>query len=293
MLMCAAMAPNTDGHPLDEVHYREYKILLRPERFTSPQGFRDFWKIARHTAKQLGVEGTTSPEADDNFIREVLFYDTDHFDLYNNSFILRKRTFYDKGWPRADHQLVLKFRHADSEVAAAVDVRPALDGDAKIKFKEELLLSRNQLGGIRSTFSHGVELISPRLVLDRGLEDIVRAFPALRALKVKPKSRMALVNSVAVEEIESRLGELDFGHGLEAKATVAVWRNRATEASLVGEFAFQCKFHRYKDLHKKALALSEAFYKQLQHDAHEWILLGTTKTAMVYGLGSALVTNHE
>lgn len=293
MLFCAPMATITDGHPLDEVHYREYKILLRAERFTSPQGFHDFWKIARHTAKQLGVGETTSPEADDNFIREVLFYDTDHFDLYNNSFILRKRTFYEKGWPRADHELVLKFRNADPDVAAAVDVRPALGGDAKIKFKEELLLLRHQLGGMRSTFSHGVELISPRLVLDRGLEDILKAFPALRALKVKPKARMALVNSVAVEELEAELGELDFGHDLGAKATVAVWRNRATEASLVGEFAFQCKFQRYKDVHKKALALSEAFYKQLQHDAHEWILLGTTKTAMVYGLGSAPVTNHE
>lgn len=289
----ASPALITNGHPLDEVHYREYKILLRAERFTSRQAFRDFWKLAHHTAKQLGVGVTTSPEVDDNFIREVLFYDTGHFDLYNHSFILRKRTFYEKGWPRSDHELVLKFRNPDPEVAAAVDVRSTLGGNAKVKFKEELLMLRHQIGGMRSTFSHGVELISPRIILDRGLEDIVKAFPALHTLQVHPKTQMALVNSVAVEELETALGELDFGHGLAAKATVAVWRNRATEASLVGEFAFQCKFHRYKDLHKKARTLSEEFYKQLQHAAHEWILLGTTKTAMVYGLGSAPVTHHE
>jgi len=283
----------TDGHPLDDVHYREYKILLRPERFTSPQAFRDFWKVARHTAKQLDVGASTSPEVDDNFVREVLFYDTTNFDLYNHSFILRKRTFYDKGWPRADHELVLKFRHADVDIAAAVDVRPTIAGDAKIKFKEELLLLRHQLGGIRSTFSHGVELISPRLALDCGLADIAKAFPALLRLEVAPSSKMALVNSVAVEEIETTLGELDFGHNLAAKATVAVWRNRATEESMVGEFAFQCKFQRYSDVHKKARALSEEFYKQLQLNAREWILLGTTKTATVYGLGTASVTNHE
>jgi hypothetical protein len=298
MLICAAMtsaasAPITDGHPLDEVHYREYKILLRPERFTSPQSFQDFWKVVRHAAKELGVEASTSPEADDNFIREVLFYDTEHFDLYNHSFILRKRTFYDKGWPRSDHELVLKFRHPDPDVAAAVDVHPTIGGDAKIKFKEELLLLRHQLGGMRSTFSHGVELISPRIVLDRGLEDIAKAFPALRCLEVPPGTRMALVNSVAVEEIETTMGELEFGHGLAAKATLAVWRNRATEESLSGEFAFQCKFHRYKDLHKKARQLSEDFYKRLQSEAREWVMLGTTKTAMVYGLGTAAVTNHE
>lgn len=298
LVLCMAMPASatrgiTNGHPLDEVHYREYKILLRPERFTSPQSFRDFWKVARHTAKDLGIDATTNPEIDDNFVREVLFYDTAHFDLYNHSFILRKRTFYDKGWPRPDHELVLKFRHADVDVAAAVDVHPTIAGDAKIKFKEELLLLRNQLGGIRSVFSHGVELISPRIALDHGLADIAKAFPALGQLQVPPTAKMALVNSVAVEEIETTLGELDFGHALEAKATIAVWRNRASEASMVGEFAFQCKFHRYSDLHKKARALSEEFYKRLQLDTREWVLLGTTKTAMVYGLGASAVTNHE
>ena len=294
--MTTTTAPSSaisDGHPLDEIHYREYKILLRPERFTSRQAFHDFWKLARRAAKELGVGVVNNPEADGNFVREVLFYDTADFDLYNRSFILRQRTFYDNGWPCADHELVLKFRHAEAKVAAAVDVRPRLGGDAKIKFKEELLLLRRDLGGMRSMFSHGVELISPRIVLDRGLADIANVFPALHALEVKADARMALVNSVAVEELETVLGELDFGHDLAAKATVAVWRNRATEASLVGEFSFQCKFHRYKDVHKKALALSEEFYKSLQLLAREWILLGTTKTAMVYGLGAGRVTNHE
>jgi hypothetical protein len=283
----------SDGHPRDQVQYREYKILLRAERFTSQKAFQQFWKVALHTATRLDLKADTSPEATGNFVREVLFFDTAHFDLYNNSFMLRKRTFYDKGWARSDHELVLKFRHADMETAAAVDVRPTLGGDCKIKFKEELLLERHRVGGIRSTFSHGVELISPGIVLDRGLKDIVEVFPALAALKVKPPARMALVNSVAVEELETTLGELHFGHGLGAKATIALWRNRATEESLVGEFAYQCKFHRYEDLHKKAVERSEEYYRQLQHEAHEWVLLGTTKTAMVYGMGSAAVTNRE
>ena len=289
----AAALPITDGHPLDQVHYREYKILLRPEHFTARQSFDEFWKVARHTAKELGVDTTTSAEADDNFIREVLFYDTANFDLYNHCFILRKRTFYEHGWPRNEHELVLKFRHADADVAAAVDVRPTLSGEHKIKFKEELLLQHHELGGIRSTFSHGVELISPRITLESGLADIATTFPALRTLEVAPDARMALVNSVAVEEIETALGDLYFGHGLAAKATIAVWRNRATEASLAGEFAFQCKFRRYENLHKKALKLSEEFYRRVQLAARQWILLGTTKTAMVYGLGTSRVTNHE
>ena len=29
----------SDGHPLDDVHYLECEIILKPDRFTSRQGF--------------------------------------------------------------------------------------------------------------------------------------------------------------------------------------------------------------------------------------------------------------
>jgi len=35
---------------------------------------------------------------------------------------------------------------------------------------------------------------------------------------------------------------------------------------------------------KESIELSEEFYKRVQLDCAEWIKLGTTKTAMVYGL---------
>jgi hypothetical protein len=68
---------------------------------------------------------------------------------------------------------------------------------------------------------------------------------------------------------------------------------RALEKPLAGEFAFQCKFERLQEVHKSALKLSEEFYKTVQLDCVEWVKLGTTKTAMVYGLGSVPVKNHE
>ena len=39
--------------------------------------------------------------------------------------------------------------------------------------------------------------------------------------------------------------------------------------------------------------LSEEFYKQVQLDCADWIKIGTTKTAMVYGLGDSRVKNQE
>ncbi|MGA7872671.1 MAG: hypothetical protein WCA22_17420 [Candidatus Binatus sp.] len=136
--------PETKHLAADVVHYREYKILLQPDRFTSKNGFLEFWETASKTLRKLGLEVDVDEHAFDSQVREVLFYDTPEFDLYNNHFILRKRTFYDQGWPRPGHELAFKYRTPELKNAAAVDVRPQLGGHDEIKFKEELLLERDR-----------------------------------------------------------------------------------------------------------------------------------------------------
>lgn len=285
--------PETEHLADDVVHYREYKILLQPDRFVSKERFMEFWKAVSRTLKKLDIEVETDDNAFESQVREVLFYDTPEFDLYNNHFILRKRTFYDEGWPRPDHELTIKYRNPDLIAAAAVDVHPQIGGHEEIKFKEELLLERDRLGGMRSVYSHGCVLISPKIELDRGVDDIAQAFPALQQIDIRPKTKIELVNNVAVEEVQNTIGYLHFGHHFKGKTTIAIWRNRALEKSLAGEFAFQCKFERLEEVSPKAIALSEQFYKEVQLDCAEWIKLGTTKTAMVYGLGGASVKNKE
>jgi hypothetical protein len=277
--------PHTKHLAEDVVHYREYKILLQADRFTSKRCFLEFWEDASKTLKKLGLKVDVDKHAFDSQVREVLFYDTPQFDLYNHHFILRKRTFYDQGWPRQDHELTFKFRDPELEAAAAVDVRPQLGGHEEIKFKEEILLARDRLGSMRTVYSHGCVLISPEIELERGIEDIARAFPTLKRIKAAPKAKLELVNNIAVEEVQNTIGMIHFHHHFKGKATIAIWRNRGLEKSLSGEFAFQCKFDRLQDVDKEALELSEEFYKKVQLDCAEWIMLGTTKTAMVYGLG--------
>jgi hypothetical protein len=277
----------------DVVHYREYKILLQPDRFITKNGFVEFWEIAARTLKKLGLKVETDPQIFHSQVREVLFYDTPEFDLYNNHFILRKRTFYDEGWPRPGHELTFKYRAPELKEAAAVDVRPHLGGHDEIKFKEELLLERDRLGGIRSVYSHGCVLTSPNIELDRGIENITRAFPTLEKIDIRPRTKMELVNNMAVEEVQNTIGMIHFGHHFKGKTTIAIWRSRALEKSLAGEFAFQCKFDRLEDVNREAIELSEEFYKKVQLDCAEWIKLGTTKTAMVYRLGNTDVKNRE
>jgi hypothetical protein len=279
--------------PKDVVHYREYKILLQPDRFAVKHGFLEFWQQVSKTVKRFDLKVDIDQHAFDSQVREVLFYDTPEFHLYNNHFILRKRTYYEQGWPRPDHELTFKYRHPDLAKAAHIDVRPQLGGHDEIKFKEELLLERDHLGGIRSVYSHGCVLTSPKIVLDQGIEHIRRAFPTLHQIDISPDTRMALVNNVAVEEVQNTIGIIHFGHHFKGKATIAIWRSRAMEKSLAGEFAFQCKFEELEEVPKSAIKLSEDFYKQVQLDCSEWVKLGTTKTAMVYGPSGERVKNTE
>ena len=51
----ASLHAYSDGHPLDQVHYREYKLILQPGHFTSPRSFTDFTRLVRHAAEQLDV----------------------------------------------------------------------------------------------------------------------------------------------------------------------------------------------------------------------------------------------
>ena len=53
------------------------------------------------------------------------------------------------------------------------------------------------------------------------------------------------------------------------------------------------QFDRLDDVSQESLELSEEFYKKVQLDCAEWIKLGTTKTAMVYGLGDQQPSNRE
>ncbi len=283
-----------ENTPHDDIHYREFKIILQPRHFTSPESFESFWKIVRHTARKCGVKAEEASDGFDNQVREVLFFDTQEFDLYRNHFIVRLRTFYKHGWPHGIPELTVKFRHPDFATAAAVDVRPFTPGGmARIKFKEELLPLRESLGGIRSIYSHNCVLAMPREEINMAVGDLTRSFPAIESAKANSSSEVSLVNDFAVEEVQANIGVLDFGHGLTGKTTIAVWRDRKHERPLCGEFAFQCKFDKKESLPKESTERAEEFYRTLQMEAYEWVSLGTTKTAMIYGLGTKPLSNGE
>jgi hypothetical protein len=294
----AAPEPRTysDGHPLDELHYLECKIILKPDRFTSPKSFLEFAKLVRRVADASDVGFSTAHLAGQApQIREVVFLDTADFRLYNHAFILRRRIAYEHGFPVGEPEIVFKFRHPDLETAAALDVRPRIPGVYRVKFKAEALPLRERIGGFRMLYSHnalfGLSQVPQR---DRGsLGTFVRLFPSLAPLRRSRSDRVDLVNQTIVEEVLVDLGKLDFGKGVIAKSNAALWRQRGDHRPLVGEFSFQARFERQNDLHAKARQRVERLFVSLQKAARAWVSLGTTKTGIVYHLRGNRPQSHE
>ena len=285
----------SDGSPLDEVQYLESKVILKPDRFTAAKVFFEYGRLVAKTAKEFGIgfanEGIgLKPE-----IREVLFLDTPDYRLYNNAFILRRRIRYEHGFPTGDPEIVFKFRHPDMQKAAELDVRPNIAGSYRIKFKAEALPLKDQVGGYRLLFSHNVQFpLSQAPEGDRtSMATLARVFPALTALKSSKADCVELVNDTIVEEVLQDLGVLDFGKGITAESNIAIWRERGRHRPLCGEFAFQAKFKRRDDLHEKAMERSRQFFIALQQSGHDWLLLGTTKTGLVYRLKGNPPQSHE
>jgi hypothetical protein len=285
-----------DGHPLDQIQYLEAKLILRPDRFTSVESFRDFGKLVKKTAKKEDVGFVPDVEAGLRpNIREIVFYDTFDFRFYNNAFILRRRIPYLDGFPVGDPEIVFKYRHPDEKTAAAVDVRPKISGKYRIKFKAEALPLKDRIGSYRILFSHTCVFgLSQAHEGDRtSMATLARVFPALEILKKSPEEKISLVSDAIVEEVLLKLGELDFGKGQVANCDVSLWRTRGEHQPLVGEFAFQVKFDSREDVHRKAKKRCEQFFVSLQQDVEDWISLGTTKTGMVYRLKGNAPQSHE
>ena len=122
---------------------------------------------------------------------------------------------------------------------------------------------------------------------------LARVFPVIAGLKKSDDEKVGLVNEGIVEEVLLELAELDFGKGIGAHYNVALWRTRGEHMPLVGELAYQATFSRQRDVAEKPKKLSEQFFISLQQDVQDWLVLGVTKTAMVYRLKGNAPQSHE
>ena len=189
----------------------------------------------QRTAARTGVGFIPDPEASQRpEMREIIFFDTPDFRLYNNAFILRRRVTYVDGFPAGDPEIVFKYRHPDEKAATAVDVRPKIAGKHRIKFKAEALPLKDQVGGYRLLYSHNAQFgLSQMHDADKlSMDTLLKALPALKVLKTTAGERLGLVNGGIVEEVLLPLGRtrLRQGPGRQVRHLAVAHARRAPAA---------------------------------------------------------------
>jgi|SRR5271166_1246276 len=286
-----------DGRPWDRVQFFDAKLILKPDFFDSVRGFKIFSDLVAEAVSKVDKVKYTPFDLSKARprIREVMFVDTADFRLYNNSFILRRRTAYQDGFPISDPEIVFKYRSSDLQKARSTDVRPQVAGPYRIKLKAEALPLKDQVGGFRLLYAHNC--IVPSSSVHEGdrtsLKTIARVVPAVAGLIGAMEGRVELVNSTLVEEVLMDIGKIDFGKGIEAKANISLWRSLGDHHVMCGEFAYQTKFVSRDDVHQKVQQRVEELFIKLQQIASGWLFLGTTKTGLVYRLKGNPPQAHE
>jgi len=271
----------TSATPL--VTHREFKLLLKPEKFTSRRAVLEFNELLHKAADKLGVH-YDPVESLDSQLRIVQFYDTQSQDLRKNKLIFRIRQIRQGGWPDESWELTFKCRAPDYEKAAAFNTDTTMTKLQKKKFKEELIRG-DAPGTMASIFSNNVIVEYPEIPLEAPLSRLAEALPHLKTVGLDLNETMSIVAGAKVFELQSDLGILSFGHGVTARATLAVWARPVPDRfePLVAEFGFSTHVLGKDEKEEKGQRAADEFFKALQGPLHDYLYSGTTKTALIYG----------
>ncbi|MEI7482703.1 MAG: hypothetical protein WCK75_10200 [Elusimicrobiota bacterium] len=261
----------------------EFKMLLVPALFGDEDaGASAFWRIARAAALDQGLTVTDSSVA--KAIRYLAYLDTPDFALNKKGYILRLRQGDPVDYPQVPSpaaEFTLKFRSADSDLAASKDVSPGPGYGGKSKFEKDVVLKD---GALKEVFSKSADVeISDFTGIT--LEKFTALYPALGGLSIATGTVMGVVNDKRVEEHILKPGVIMLSGGVKAKASIAIWRYQRADdnsAPFVAEFSFSFAV---KILPEPAEKAARAFMTALAASAAEWAHRGGTKTELIYGEG--------
>ncbi|MGR4065390.1 MAG: hypothetical protein ACLQPV_08075 [Vulcanimicrobiaceae bacterium] len=263
------------------ITHREFKLLLKPEKFPKRSALIDFNHLLAETAAKFGVRYEPFDSLDSQ-LRIVQFYDTRDEELRKNDLIFRVRQLRQGGWPDDSWEITFKCRAPELDTAAKFDSTSAYPQQKK-KFKEELLHG-GTIGTMSSIYSNNCIIEGPELNVEIPLAKLVEAFPHMKSLNLDLTQNLSIVQGAKIFEIQANLGNLFFGHHTTATATLAVWARPKPDVfePLVAEFGWS--YHPVNDEKgKEADAVADKFFKSIQLTLKDWMFAGTTKTAIIYG----------
>ena len=271
--------------PLDKkITNREFKLLLKPEGLDRYSQIIHLSHLVLAFCQKEGVEFFHLDNANTG-LRSVYFFDTPDQDFRRNNLILRVRESRQNVWIDDWCEVTLKCRAKTLKASIDYDPTPDTSLRTKMRLKEEILRGETS-GSTRMIYSNNsiMDSVPVEQVFERKMGSIVRLFPDLSRLELKPDVPVAVVGGKANKILEAclPLGNIVFGPNVSAHCDVAIWM-RSVGEPIIGELAFSYRVNKTNREDVAAHQLADKFFKNLQLAIPDWLVGGSTKTALVYG----------
>lgn len=263
---------------------REFKLLIKPHGLDRRSKISALSEQVLKFCKKNKVDFFHLDNANTG-LRNIYFYDTPGEDFRLNNIILRVRESRQNVWVDDFAEVTLKCRTHDLEHASEFNPEPSKKIKARLRFKEEILRG-DDIGSHRQIYSNNAILDAVPIdnLFDRSLNSACKFFPGLTMLNLDKKSPLHIVGGDANKILEAclPLGNLVFGDGVQAHCDIAIWFKSAGEP-IVGELAFSYRVNDENRTEIKAHKRADKFFKKLQIELSDWLEIGSTKTALIYG----------
>jgi len=269
-------------HP--SVTNREFKLLIKPKGLDRRSRISALSDQILKFCKKNKVEFFHLDNATTG-LRNIYFYDTPGEDFRRNNVILRVRESRQNVWVDDFCEVTLKCRTHDMSESSKFNPTPKKSIKSRIRFKEEILRG-DEIGSKRTIYSNNAILDAVPIdnIFDRTLISASKFFPGLANLAIDKKSPMRIVGGSTNKILEAclPLGNLVFGDGVQAHCEIAIWMKSVGDP-IVGELAFSYRVTDENRGQVKAHKRADKFYKKIQIELADWLEIGSTKTALIYG----------
>jgi hypothetical protein len=270
--------------PKQGITNREFKLLIKPQGLDRRSRITTLSDQILQFCKKSKVEFFHLDNATTG-LRNIYFYDTPGEDFRRNNIILRVRESRQNIWVDDWCEVTLKCRTGDLQKSHEFDPSPKKTIKSRLRLKEEILRG-DMIGTSRAIYSNNAILDAVPIdsLFEKSLASVAKFFPGLVSLPIDKKSPIRIVGGRTNKILEACLpiGNLVFGDGVQAHCEIAIWMKSAGDP-IVGELVFSYRVNDENRNQEKAHKRADKFFKKLQIELADWLEIGSTKTALIYG----------
>ena len=263
---------------------RDFKLLVNPQGLDRHSKISALSEQILKFCKKNKVDFFHLDNANTG-LRNIYFFDTPGEDFRLNNIILRVRESRQNIWVDDYAEVTLKCRTHNMANATDFNPQPRKDVKSRLRFKEEILRG-DDIGSHRQIYSNNAILDSVPIddLFERSFQSASKLFPGLAKLNLDKKTPLRIVGGDSNKILEAclPLGNLVFGDGVQAHCDIAIWFKSAGDP-IVGELAFSYRVNDENRSEIKAHKRADKFFKKLQIELTDWLEIGSTKTALIYG----------